>query len=437
MTFTNRTLSVGLATLVGCLIAMPAAAAPTAPPVGDVVAAALPTVPCQDGGVSADDQRIAADLDSQLTGVLRNRLSGYQVSCARAIVEAVRERKLPVLAATIAITTTIVEAKIANVTGGNRDSVGLYQQRASWGSEQERLNPEWATNAFLNKMLREFPNDSWKRTPVGDVCQQVQVSAFPDRYGDEAADGKKIAEALWRSASHVASVYGVMDTGELYYAVVNSALAERTHTLRSTKKIGFVPKALVALNRNTLLATSPTGDLHRIDVITNNKSLDFKITDAPIEKGWTHDLLAFDGSHLYGIANNVLSRYAVSRAKPGAAQIGSRQEISGGWTLSTLTATAPNWLLAVANDGSLLSYRVNGPKDFDRHELKSGRWSSINQLISGGSGYYLGRADNGSLGQYIDANPFDGKGGDIKYGKDIDAKGWTQHLITAVPNFHN
>jgi hypothetical protein len=231
-------------------------------------------------------------------------------------------------------------------------------------------------------------------------------------------------------------VYGVLKTGELYYTVIDSAKNARTHTVRSTKKLDFVPKALVALNRNTLLATTPGGGLHRIDVITNNNSLAFNITADPIESGWTHDTLAFDGAYLYGIAGNVLSRYFVTKAKPGAAQISTRQEIAGNWTLETLTATAPGWLLGVNVDGSLQSYRINGKaRDFDRFELKSGGWASIDQLISAGDGYYLGRATDGSMNPYTDADPFDGKGSDMVYGKNVDDQGWTQHLITAVPNF--
>jgi hypothetical protein len=433
----HRALGVGLTALLGCLIAAPAASAATpiqpAPAGGVQVAAA--NSPCRDGGVTTADNRIASELDSKLNAVLKNRLSGYQVSCARAIVETVRDRKLSVHAATIAITTTIVESKISNIPFGDRDSVGLFQQRASWGSVNERMDPEWATNAFLDKMLSKYPNDSWKTEPVGDVCQKVQVSAFPDRYADEAHDGKLIAEAVWKNASHTAEIYGVLKTGELYYTVVDSALGARTHTVRSTQKVGFIPKALVALNRNTLLATTPGGGLHRIDVITNKNSLAFNITADPIESGWTHDTLTFDGDHLYGIAGNVLSRYHVTKAKPGAAQIGSRQELKGNWTLKTLTATAPNWLLGVNVDGSLQSYRINGEaRDFDRFELKSGGWSSIDQLISAGDGYYLGRATDGSMNPYTDADPFDGKGDDIAYGKNIDDQGWTQHLITAVPN---
>ncbi len=231
-------------------------------------------------------------------------------------------------------------------------------------------------------------------------------------------------------------VYGVMPTGELYYAVVDPVRGERTHTVVSTAKIGIVPKAMTALNHNTILVTSTAGHLYRIDVITNSTSLAFTRTAEPVETGWTHDLLAFDGAYLYGIADGVLSRYVVSRPKPGEAQIGSRQEIGRGWTLTTFTATGPRWLLGISTQGELISYNVTGaaPDGVKRYSLRPDRWSSVNALVSGGDGYYLGRADDGSLGQYIDRDPFDGSGADLTYGKDIDERGWTQALLSAVPN---
>jgi hypothetical protein len=64
---------------------------------------------------------------------------------------------------------------------------GLFQQRASWGSVADRLNPAKATNAFLDKMLREYPNDGGKTAVVDDVCRRVQVSAYPDRCRPQAA----------------------------------------------------------------------------------------------------------------------------------------------------------------------------------------------------------------------------------------------------------
>jgi Peptidase family M23 len=232
-------------------------------------------------------------------------------------------------------------------------------------------------------------------------------------------------------------IYGVLDSGALYYAVVDPTTNKRVHTVTSTDTIGFVPKAIVALNHNTLLATSPAGGLYRIDVLTNKTSLQFNRTAEPLETGWTHDLLAFDGAYLYGVADGHLMRYVVSRPKPSDVSIGQRTVFERGYTLSTLTAIAPKRLLAVANDGSLLQYYVPKTGTPSRYELKPGRWSSVNQLISGGQGYYLGRDDNGGLRSYVDADPYDGNGDDLTYGPWVDERGWTQHLITAVPTYNN
>ncbi|WP_433720660.1 hypothetical protein ACQP2Y_36340 [Actinoplanes sp. CA-051413] len=158
------------------------------------------TVACDPAGVTGRDNDLARQLNPQLTGQLRNKLTGYKISCARMIVEAVRARNLPLHAATIAVTTTIPESAIENISQEvDHDSLGLFQQRASWGTRAQRLNPTWATNAFLGKMLSLYPNGSWQNAVVGDVCQRVQVSAYPARYQPEAADGARIAAALWRT----------------------------------------------------------------------------------------------------------------------------------------------------------------------------------------------------------------------------------------------
>ncbi|MBO3742684.1 FG-GAP repeat domain-containing protein [Actinoplanes flavus] len=156
------------------------------------------TVACDPAGVTSRDTQLAQQLNPQLTGQMKNRLTGYKISCARMVVDAVRARNLPLHAATIAVTTTIPETTIENVSYEyDHDSLGLFQQRASWGTREQRLNPAWATNAFLNKMLQLYPGGTWQNTAVGVVCQRVQVSAYPERYQPEAADGARIAAALW------------------------------------------------------------------------------------------------------------------------------------------------------------------------------------------------------------------------------------------------
>jgi hypothetical protein len=156
-------------------------------------------IPCKKGGPSPADEAIAAKIAPKLRGKLRGAMTGGRVCCARRIVDAVKAHRLPHRAAVIAVTTAIVEASLLNVNYGDRDSLGLFQQRASWGSRAQRLNPTWATNAFLNAMLKKYPRGSWKHPPIGTVCQRVQVSAFPGRYQPEVIDARLIVDALWKA----------------------------------------------------------------------------------------------------------------------------------------------------------------------------------------------------------------------------------------------
>src|SRR5436190_14809253 len=61
-------------------------------------------------------------------------------------------RGLPGRAATIGIATALQESKLVNLPGGDRDSLGLFQQRPSqgWGTPAEIRDPVYATNAFYD-----------------------------------------------------------------------------------------------------------------------------------------------------------------------------------------------------------------------------------------------------------------------------------------------
>jgi hypothetical protein len=172
-----------------------------------VALAAGGILPCRKGGPTAADKAVVKKIGPKLRGKLRGHLTADRICCARRIVAAVKARRLHRRAAVIAVTTTIVEASLLNVTYGDRDSLGLFQQRASWGSRAQRLNPTWATNAFLNAMLRKFPNNSWMKTPIGKVCQAVQVSAFPGRYQPEVTDARTIVIALWAAGKTLAGTF--------------------------------------------------------------------------------------------------------------------------------------------------------------------------------------------------------------------------------------
>lgn len=176
----------------------------TAKPVselGSAEIAELVSLPCTAAGPTDGDANAAAVLNPRLGGTMRNALDAYNISCARAVVQAVKYRGLNEKAATIALATTIVETGNHNYNGGDRDSVGLFQQRDTWGSFAERTNPGIATNRFLDTMERFYPDGSWFTAPVGTVAADVQRPAaeYRGRYAEQAGDAAILARWLWNA----------------------------------------------------------------------------------------------------------------------------------------------------------------------------------------------------------------------------------------------
>lgn len=78
----------------------------------------------------------------------------------------------------------IVESEMRNLAGGDRDSVGFLQQRASWGPRAERMNVAVATAKFIRKAKRR----DHKGQTAGELAQAVQISGRPLRYDQREAD---------------------------------------------------------------------------------------------------------------------------------------------------------------------------------------------------------------------------------------------------------
>lgn len=88
---------------------------------------------------------------------------------------------LPARAAVIAVATARQESALRNLPGGDRDSIGLFQQRPSqgWGAPDQLADPAYATDAFLARLI-QVPG--WESIPLTDAAQAVQRSGFPDAY---------------------------------------------------------------------------------------------------------------------------------------------------------------------------------------------------------------------------------------------------------------
>ncbi|HSU10630.1 MAG TPA: C40 family peptidase [Pseudonocardia sp.] len=108
-------------------------------------------------------------------------LSAEQRQNATTIIGVAKQKGAPPRAWLVALATAMQESTLRNINYGDRDSLGLFQQRPSqgWGSPAQVLDPVYSTTIFLDKLL-QVPN--WDRLPVTVAAQTVQRSAFPDAY---------------------------------------------------------------------------------------------------------------------------------------------------------------------------------------------------------------------------------------------------------------
>jgi hypothetical protein len=105
------------------------------------------------------------------------------------------QRGLPPRAASIALATALQESSLRNLNYGDRDSVGLFQQRPSqgWGTVEQIMNPQYATGKFLDAMVKVA---NWQTADINDVAQAVQRSGVPDGYRKHVERAKVLASAL-------------------------------------------------------------------------------------------------------------------------------------------------------------------------------------------------------------------------------------------------
>ena len=120
-----------------------------------------------------------------------------------ALITAIAVRRgLPARAATIALATAMQESKLYNLTSGDRDSLGLFQQRPSqgWGTRKEILDPVHATNAFYDELVKI---DGYETMVITEAAQKVQRSGYPEAYAEHEPDGRVLASALTGYSPHV------------------------------------------------------------------------------------------------------------------------------------------------------------------------------------------------------------------------------------------
>src|SRR3954470_8504743 len=107
------------------------------------------------------------------------RISTTQAQNAGVIAGVAVRRGLPARAVSIALATAFQESKLHNLGYGDRDSVGIFQQRPprGGGGRERRLDPVYAANAFYGALVRI---DGYQDMRITEAAQQVQRSGFPE-----------------------------------------------------------------------------------------------------------------------------------------------------------------------------------------------------------------------------------------------------------------
>ena len=110
------------------------------------------------------------------------------------VAESIR-RGLDPRAASIALATAMQESGLRNLDHGDRDSVGLFQQRPSqgWGTEAQLMNPWYASGKFYAALVKV---KNWRTADINDVAQAVQHSGVPQGYRKHVEAARAFASAL-------------------------------------------------------------------------------------------------------------------------------------------------------------------------------------------------------------------------------------------------
>lgn len=187
------------------------------------------------GGVPSilDTSGCTAEVDGHSVDVDLEQAENASLIAAVAI-----ERGLPARAVSIALATAYQESELYNIDYGDRDSVGLFQQRPSqgWGSVPELLDPVYSTNAFYDALEQV---DGYREMDITVAAQEVQRSAFPDAYADHEDDARALASALTGNSPETMWCEVPGDADEAPDGLDEQGLVERAAVVRRDLEARF------------------------------------------------------------------------------------------------------------------------------------------------------------------------------------------------------
>ena len=123
------------------------------------------------------------------------RLDAEQAAVATTVAGVGKRLGMPDHAVTVALATGLQESGLRNLDHGDRDSLGVFQQRPSqgWGTPGQIRTPRLATAAFYNRLVKV---PGWEKLSVTDAAQAVQHSGAADAYARWEPEARVLAQAL-------------------------------------------------------------------------------------------------------------------------------------------------------------------------------------------------------------------------------------------------
>jgi hypothetical protein len=192
------------------------------------------------------------------TGVEAVTLDNDQAAVAATIAGVAARRHLPRQAVTIALAAALQESKLHNLDYGDRDSVGIFQQRPSegWGPAADLQNPVYATTKFFTALTHV---KGYTTMPVSEAAQDVQHSADGSAYEQWTQLAGQLAGYFTGQSPHGVSCW-FTPAAKAAKANLTGAVQRVAQTFGPAGRKGVV--ARVTLTRSGKKGTGSSAVLH-------------------------------------------------------------------------------------------------------------------------------------------------------------------------------
>jgi hypothetical protein len=175
-------------------------------------------------------------------GATRVQLDRDQAANAATIAGVGAKLKMSERAVTVAIATALQESKLHNLDHGDRDSLGLFQQRPSqgWGSARQVRDPVYSSTRFYRALAGV---DGWERLSLTRAAQAVQRSALPSAYAKHEPQATALASAL-TGHTQAALTCRTSPASGPRQTLTGTGLTTRANSVRSSMQAVWGPQSL-------------------------------------------------------------------------------------------------------------------------------------------------------------------------------------------------